>query len=449
MKFLLFFCALFFIASVLENANAQQARKVFPYAYKITDLPNGLRVVTVPTDYKNLVSFYTVVQAGSRNEVEKNKSGYAHFFEHLMFRGSENYAPGRFDEVMKKAGASSNAYTSDDRTVYHETFAKEDLDEVLKLEADRFQRLKFTPEQFKTEAGAVLGEYNKNSSAPTFKMYEVLRETAFGTHTYSHTTMGYVEDIKDYPNQYDYSQQFFSRFYRPENATIVVVGDINEADVLAKIKQYYGDWKRGDYKQTIPKEPEQKEARSKHIDWASQTLPYVMVAYRAPAFSENEKDKAALDLLSAVAFGDNSDLYQKLVLQEQKVTFVGADNENHVDPELFTVTAQVKDRKDLNAVRDEIIQTYKRFATEKISQKQLDETRSRNRYAFAMAMNSNDAIAGTLAAFISLRRSPDTIDKVFALYDSITPEDIRAAAAKYFKDTNQTVITLATKQGDK
>ena len=105
--------------------------------------------------------------------------------------------------------------------------------------------------------------------------------------------------------------------------------------------------------------------------------------------------------------------------------------------------------KDLNTVRDEIVKTYKRFATEKISQKQLDETRSRNRYGFSMAMNSNDAIAGTLAAYVALRRSPDTIDKVFALYDSITPEDIRAAAAKYFKDTNQTVVTIATKQGDK
>lgn len=447
MKLLIIFCALFLAVSV-TNADAQ-ARKVFPYQYKVDDLPNGLRVVTVPTDYANLVSVYTVVQAGSRNEVEKNRSGYAHFFEHLMFRGSENYAPGRFDEVMKKAGASSNAYTSDDRTVYHETFAKEDLDEVLRLEADRFQRLKFSQEQFKTEAGAVLGEYNKNSSAPTSKMYEVLRETAFGTHTYSHTTMGYIADIKDFPNNYDYAMQFFKRFYRPENATIIVVGDINQTDVLNKIKQYYGSWQRGDYRQQIPVEPMQDKARSQHIDWASQTLPYVMVAYRAPAFSETEKDKAALDLLSAIAFGENSDIYQKLVLKEQKAVFVAPDAENHIDPELFTVTAQVKDVKDLNEVRDEIVKTFKRFASEKISQKQLDETRSRNRYGFSLAMNSNDAIAGMLAAFVALRRSPQTIDKIFALYDSITPEDVRFYAEKYFKDNNQTVVTLATKKGDK
>lgn len=423
-----------------------QTQKIFPYEYKTTDLPNGLRVVTVPTDYKNLVSLYIVVQTGSRNEVEPNKSGYAHFFEHLMFRGSENFPPGSFDAVMKKAGASSNAYTSDDRTVYHETFAKEDLDEVMRLEADRFQRLKFTEEQYKTEAGAVLGEYNKNSASPTFKMHEVLRETAFTTHTYSHTTMGYLEDIKDYPNQYEYAWQFFNRYYRPEYTTIVVVGDITHDNVLGMIKNYWGDWKRGDFKQQIPVEPEQKEARSKHIEWASNTLPYVAVAYRSPAFSETEKDKVALDLLSLIAFGTNSDLYQKLVLKEQKAVFISGGARDNIDPELFTVWAQVKDIKDLDYVRDEIIKTFERYSKELIPQKQLDDTRSRMKYSFAMAMNNNDAIAGTLARYISLRRSPDTIDRVFALFDTVKPEDIRFYADKYFKEKNRTVITLATKK---
>ena len=439
------FCLLLIILLSAVIGSTAQTKKVFPYPYKTDDLPNGLRVVTIPTDFKNLVSVYIVVRAGSRNEVEKNKSGYAHFFEHLMFRGSENYPPGSFDEVMKKSGASSNAYTSDDRTVYHETFALEDLDSVMKLEADRFQRLKFSEEQFKTEAGAVLGEYNKNSSSPPFKMYEVLRETAFKDHTYSHTTMGYIADIKDYPNQYDYAWQFFNRFYRPENTTIVVAGDVKPAEISAMVKKYFGDWKKGDYKQEIPVEPTQDAPREKHIEWASNTLPYIMIGYRAPAFSETEKDLAALDLMSFIAFGDNSDLYQKLVLQEQKAVFLEGDASNHLDPELFTITAQIKERKDLDYVRAEVEKTLKKFATEKISQKQLDETRSRLRYSFVMRMNSNDSIAGTMASFVALRRSPDTVDKVFALYDSITPEDIRHFTEKYFTANNQTVITLATK----
>ncbi|MEP6903623.1 MAG: pitrilysin family protein [Actinomycetota bacterium] len=442
---ILFFILIFAFSAVAITA---QARKVFPYQYKVDDLSNGLRVVTVPTDYPNLVALYTVVGAGSRNEVEDKKSGYAHFFEHLMFRGSENYPPGSFDAVMQKAGASSNAYTSDDRTVYHETFAKEDLDEILRLEADRFQRLKFSEEKFKTEAGAVLGEYNKNSASPFFKMHEVLRETAFTQHTYSHTTMGYIADIKDYPNQYDYAWQFFKRFYRPENTTIIVVGDVKQAEVLAMVKKYYGTWKQGDYKNQITAEKPQEASRRKNIEWASATLPIVQIAYHAPAFSETEKDKAALDLLGIIAFGENSDLYQKLVLQEQKAVFVSANAENHIDPELFTAYAQIKDEKDMDYVQSEILKTYQRYTTELVPPKQLDETRSRLRYGFVLGMNSNDAIAGTLAQFIALRRSPDTIDKIFALYDSITPEDIRRFAAKYFTENNQTIITLATKKGD-
>ena len=426
---------------------AAQARKVFPYQYQVNDLPNGLRVVTVPTDYPNLVSFYTVVGAGSRNEVEDKKSGYAHFFEHLMFRGSENYPPGSFDAIMKKAGASSNASTWDDKTIYEETFAKEDLDEIMRLEADRFQHLKFSEEQFKTEAGAVLGEYNKNSASPFFKMYEVLRETAYNTHTYSHTTMGYLEDIKDYPNQYEYAWKFFNRFYRPENTTIIVVGDIKTDEILQRVKKYFGDWKKGDYVNEIPSEKPQDGPRRKHLDWPSATLPIVQVAYRGPAFSETEKDKAALDLLRIIAFGENSDIYQKLVLKEQKVVFVSADADNHIDPELFTAYAQVKDVKDMKYAEDEILKTYKRYTTELVPQKLLDDTRSRLRYGFVLGMNSNDAIAATLAQYVALRRSPDTLDKLFALYDSITPEDLRKYAVKYFTDNNQTIVTLSTKQG--
>src|SRR5262245_10131796 len=136
--------------------------KIFPYRYSIDDLPNGLRVVTVPTGFPNLVAFWVIVQAGSRNEVEPGKSGFAHFFEHMMFRGTENYSKEQYDQLLKAAGADSNAFTSDDFTAYHTTVSKEDLELVFKLEADRFQHLRYSEEDFRTEAKAVLGEYNKN-----------------------------------------------------------------------------------------------------------------------------------------------------------------------------------------------------------------------------------------------------------------------------------------------
>ena len=218
-------------------AFGQKARKAFAYDYTIDDLPNGLRLITVPTDYPNLVALQIVVQTGSRNEPEKGKSGYAHLFEHLMFRGSEHYDAHQRDEILKKAGANDNAYTSDDRTVYHEVFSKDDLDKILELEADRFQHLKYPQEGYKTETKAVLGEFNKNSAAPEEKLFEVLRATAYQRHTYTHTTMGFIEDIEDMPNQYDYSLQFYSRYYRPEYATIVLVGDVKHDDALAMIKK--------------------------------------------------------------------------------------------------------------------------------------------------------------------------------------------------------------------
>src|SRR6266478_5527993 len=133
------------VAAWYRSQAAEQAgsKNLFPYAYAIDDLDNGMRLVTVPTDFPNMIAVYVVVQTGSRNEVEPGKSGYAHLFEHLMFRGSENYSPAQRDLILKKAGADSNASTNEDRTTFYETFSKEDLDVVMKLEADRFQRLKY------------------------------------------------------------------------------------------------------------------------------------------------------------------------------------------------------------------------------------------------------------------------------------------------------------------
>jgi zinc protease len=306
---------------------------VFPYAYTIDDLDNGLRVVTVPTDFPNLITLYIIVQTGSRNEVEPGKSGYAHLFEHVMFRGSQNYTPQQRDLILKKAGAESNATTNSDRTTYYETFSKEDLEAIMKLEGDRFQRLKYPEAAYKTESLAVLGEYNKNSADPTAKLDEVLHATAFTKHTYAHTTMGFLKDIQDMPNQYNYSLDFYNRFYRPEHTTVLLVGDVTHEQALALTKKYFGDWKRGSYVPNIPAEPAQAAPRTATVDWNSPTLPWVVIAFRGPAYSDVQPDKAALDLLSPIAFGQNSDLYQRLVLTDQKVDELNAEFGNHPDPE--------------------------------------------------------------------------------------------------------------------
>jgi zinc protease len=315
----------------------------------------------------------------------------------------------------------------------------------MQLEADRFQRLKYERDAYKTEAGAVRGEYDKNSASPFSQLYEKLRETAFKKHTYAHTTMGYIKDIEDMPNQYEYSWQFYNRYYRPEYTTIVVVGDVKRDEVLSMTQKYFGEWKRGNYAPEIPREPEQTAPREAHVDWASPTLPYLVVAFRGPAYSDTGKDKAALDLLSSIAFGENSDIYQRLVLKEQKVDFISPSFDDQIDGELFSIFTRIKEQKDVADVRAAILETFKRYTTELVPQAKLDATRSRLRYSLALAMDSSEAIASTIAPYIALRRTPETMNKLFDIYNQITPEDIRAAAAKYFVDRSRTIVTLSTK----
>ena len=168
--------------------------KIFPYPYAVSELDNKLRLVTVETGYPDVVALYIVVKAGSRNEVEPGRTGFAHLFEHMMFRGTEKFPPEKWEALMQDAGAETNAYTSDDRTVYHAVFSKEDLEPILALEADRFQNLKYTEEQFRTETRAVLGEYNKNFANPMRKLDEAIRKTAFTTHIDAEPDQGAKHD---------------------------------------------------------------------------------------------------------------------------------------------------------------------------------------------------------------------------------------------------------------
>ena len=222
---------------LLAAATLYAAGNIFPYKYIQEDLPNGLRLITIPTDYPNIVSLFIVVNTGSRNEVEPGKSGFAHLFEHLMFRGTAEYPPSKYQAELQGAGAASNAFTSSDLTAFHTTFSKEDLPRILSMEADRFQHLDYAPELFKTETLAVLGEYNKNSANPGLKLSE--RKPSMPRPSKStpdkHTTMGFVEDIEAMPNEYDYSRQFFDRYYRPEYTTIIVAGDVDPKKVRSLV----------------------------------------------------------------------------------------------------------------------------------------------------------------------------------------------------------------------
>lgn len=417
--------------------------KVFPYSFSQEDLPNGLRLIVVPTGFPNIVATYIVVQAGSRNEIEPGHTGFAHLFEHLMFKGTEKYPQAKYTETLQRMGAASNAYTTNDYTCYYTVFSKEDLPTVIEMEADRFQHLKVSEPEFKTEALAVLGEYNKNASNPFAKLDEVVNDTAFERSTYKHTAMGFLKDIQDMPNQYEYSLKFFDRYYRPEYTTIVVVGDVKARSVRPLVDQFWGEWKRRNYKPEIPQEPAQTAPKTARVDWPTPTLPMVDIAYKGPAYTDSAKDTAALEALAFLAFSQTSDLYQKLVVQEQKAASLLASAPANVDPALFEIVARVKGDADLDYVRDQIYAAVKTFREKPVDAARLDAVRKHLRYALELRMQSSDAIAGILAPYVALRRTPETLNLLYNQYDSLTPDDIRQAADRYLTENNRTTVTLA------
>ncbi|HVO49678.1 MAG TPA: insulinase family protein, partial [Thermoanaerobaculia bacterium] len=430
--------------STKPAANSPKAAAdILPFHATEKTLPNGLKVIVVPTGFPNIVSIQIPVQTGSRNEVEPGKSGFAHFFEHMMFRGTKAYPPEKYQAIITRSGARQNAYTTDDYTNYYTTFPKEDLETMLKIEADRFQNLEYGETEFKTEARAVLGEYNKNSANPIQKLVEVTREKAYDVHTYKHTTMGFLKDIEDMPNQYAYSKTFFSRWYRPEHTTIVVAGDVVPAETLRLVEKYWSGWKRGSHAVTVPQEPPAKGPLTAHVPWPSDTLPWITVSFHGPAFSETKKDLPAIDALFDLSFGPTSDLYKKLVEKEQKLDSLRPDVGIREDPSLFGVYARLKKGTDPLYIRDQILATLAGLRDRPVDAKLLAEVKSNGRYGIVRRLDATDEIASLLATFVRLRRSYGTLNSYYRLTDTLTPADLQAAAKAYLTDANMVVATLS------
>jgi zinc protease len=424
------------------------SKPIFPYPIQETVLDNGLKVISIPFDSPGIVSYYTVVRAGSRNEVEPGLSGFAHFFEHMMFRGTEKYSKDAYNEVLKSIGADNNAFTTDDYTAYHTLASADALETIMDIESDRFMNLKYSVEAFKTEAGAILGEYNKNYSSPFMTIFEKLREAAYDRHTYKHTTMGFLKDIMDMPNQYEYSLKFFDRWYRPEHCALVVVGDVDHNRLVTLAKKYYGAWKRGSYTLNVPLDGPQKEEQVVDLSWKAETLPILAIGYHGPAFSDTDIDMPAVDLLSQVLFSQTSPLFRKLVIEEQAVEFVQGGQSDSRDPGLFMIFARIKDPKNIDMVRNEIDQAIEQAKTSPVSAEHLAEIKSFMKYSYAMGLDNADAIARSIAHYVELTGDPKSVNRVYALYDRVTPEDIMTVAEKYFAKNNRSVVLL-TQEGAK
>ena len=408
------------------------------------ELDNGLRVIVVKTPQKGLVSLQIPVQTGSRNEVEPGKTGFAHFFEHMMFRGTPSYPADQYNAVIKAAGGDQNAYTDDDLTNYYVNFTAEDLETILKVEADRFQNLDYSEEQFRTEALAVKGEYLKNYSNPLLKGFERLADISFDRHTYGHTTMGVFEDIDDMPNELPYSKEFFQRWYRPEYTTVIVAGDVDPEATLALVEKYWGGWKRGDYTVEVPVEPARTAPAYEHLEWQGPTLPWLLIGWRAPAFDTATPDSAALALLGEIYFGETSALYQQLVVKERWADQVYFSGGRSRDPGLYVLAVRLTDAANTAKVVAAIDAALFTARTQAIDAAQLDQTKSRVKYAFAAGLDSAASIGATLASFVHYERDAGTLNRYYHSFDGVGAADVIAVANRTFTDANRSVVSIAT-----
>jgi zinc protease len=276
-----------------------------------------------------------------------------------------------------------------------------------------------------------------------------MRNAAFTRHTYKHTTLGFLKDILDMPNQYDYSLKFFDHFYRPENCIVLVVGDVKKERLFDLAKKYYGGWKRGTYQAAIPVEPEQKDEQRVDLEWPVASEPYLSAGYHASAFSPTEADLPALDLLSQLLFSESAPLYQKLVVEDQVVDVLAGGAEDRRDPYLFTWVTRVKREADLPRVEKEITAALDALKTDLVPDARLKDVQSHMKYQFAMGLDTAAGTAEALAHFIALTGDPNSVNQLYATYEKITPGVIRDVARRTFNAPARTLVTLRYKEPSK
>lgn len=427
--------------------------KIFNYPYEDYYLDsNGLHVIIVPLgdDFPGIVSTHITVNAGSKDEVEPGKTGMAHFFEHMMFRGTSNVSSEDFDATFDELGATYNAWTWLENTNYYATFPKtgadgsNNLEKIMFLESDRFRFLNYTEDDFKTEAGAILGEYNYYQDKIWNELSEVRYNLSYSVHTYRHPVLGTLEDIRDMPNELEYSRVFFERFYKPENIVLMVFGDVDVNETKAIVDEYWSGWERGEgYVSEIPQEPLRDSAVYQHVEWPEASTPWLSVSFNAPNFTVTDVDSAALDIIQYMIFSPASDLYKKLVVDEQVVLDLKAWYYWFKDPSLFVIEANVESTDSLWYARDEILKTLAQLRIETVSTQELDRAKSSLKYAAAMNFVSTKKIASDIQYYVALTGSPEGINQIYALYETITPEIVLEVADKYFNDNRLATITLA------
>jgi zinc protease len=430
---------------VLPNSIGAE-KKIFPFDYKRIQLENGFKAYLIKAGAPRQIAYVTIMRTGARDEWEPNRSGYAHFFEHMMFRGTARYP--NYDAITSKIGAMRNAFTSNDCTVYHLVASSDSLEQIMDLESDRFMNLNYTEAEFRTEAGAILGEFSQGMANPYQHLAEKIMDTAFDQHTYKHLTIGFEKDVRKMPEGYQYSLDFYRRYYRPENCVLLLAGDFDFARAEQLIKKYYSPWNRGYLAPEIKQEPPQKSPRTATVEFEGRTLPILSVNYKGPAWNARDKTAVAAEALGMVAFGPNSDIYRKLVVKEQKVQSLNGDFELMRDPQLLSVTALVSEQENVGAIEKEIEATAAKFRQSLCDKNLLQDTKSAMKYGFLMSLETAQGVCFALRSVVVFTGGIEEIEDYYRTLDSIAPEDVRAAANRFLVENGRTTVTMMPAKED-
>jgi len=369
------------LAVSLLMARPAQAERVQEFI-----LDNGLKVLLLEDHKSPAVTFQVWYRVGSRNEKD-GKSGLAHFLEHFLFKGTPTTGPEEYSRIIAKNGGRSNAFTSNDMTVYFATMSREKISIELELEADRMVNALLGETYFEPEKKVIQEERRlRTDDNPAAALGEVVNAVAYTVHPYRRPVVGWMEDIQNLTRQD--LVDFYKLYYAPNNAFIVVVGDFSTTEILPKIRAAYGKMPRGAEPPKVKvTEPEQRGERRVALKKEAE-LPFITMYYHAP--NQASPDSFALDLLSVVlAGGRSSRLHHELVYKKRLANGIDADyGAVSIDPTGFSVSAQLLPGKDAAELEREIDSELERVKKDLITDKELQKAKNQVEAAFVFAQDS-------------------------------------------------------------
>ena len=413
------------------------------FNYTMTTLPNGLQVVFLEDHSTPIVHVELWYHVGSKNE-KAGRTGFAHFFEHMMFKGSKNVEPEGHPSYISSVGGQSNAYTNEDSTVFWQTVPAQYLPLVLWLEADRMASLRIDEAAFKTEREVVKEERRMRiENQPYGRLNEIIYDHAFTVHPYKHPTIGSMKDLE--AASLDDVRDFFRTYYVPSNATLVLVGDFDTKEAQALVTQYLGRVPKAAHEvpRDIPKEPPQTKEKRVTIE-ESWELPAVVVAHHITF--DGHPDSYPLHIASKVlSDGQSSRIYRKLVYDKQLAlaAFGGGNIIEH--PNLFFAVAIVHPSKSPDEAIETLIAELDRLRNEPISAAELQQAKNQFARDYIFSRESNKDKASHLGHAVVIHDDIKTADGEFDIFMNITAADVQRVAKTYFTPESRLVMKVMPK----